>query len=192
MILFNINAKFSNFLLSQFSEELVQRVILDPRAVGPMNSVGRPWTLSWRLWSSAVAMVALLDFGDGKKQVFRWSGDLVVFLFVRGVWSFFGVILLLLLLFPFPADSLLSGSLPDCSAKVTESTSISSSRTSWSTAFSTSWILASFLAVAVGFFPGSFVVVFWAISSQGPSLEGLPLFLGISPFYGEFFWFVLF
>ena len=80
-----------------------------------------------------------------------------------GVWSFFGVILLLLLLFPFPADSLLSGSLPDCSAKVTEST-----------AFSTSWILASFLAVAVGFFPGSFVVVFWAISCPGPSLEGPP------------------
>ena len=71
MVLFDINAEFSNFLLSQFSEELVQRVILDPRAVGPMNSVGRPWTLSWRLWSSAVAMVALLDFGDGKKQVFR-------------------------------------------------------------------------------------------------------------------------
>ena len=180
MVLFDINAEFSNFLLSQFSEELVQRVILDPRAVGPMNSVGRPWTLSWRLWSSAVAMVALLDFGDGKKQVFRWSGDLVVFLFVLGVWSFFGVILLLLLLFPFPADSLLSGSLPDCSAKVTEST-----------AFSTSWILASFLAV--GFLSGSFVVVFWAISCPGPSLEGPPpLFLGISPFYGEFFWFVLF
>ena len=92
----------------------------------------------------------------------------------------------MLLLFPFPADSLLSGSLPDCSAKVTEST-----------AFSTSWILASFLAVAVGFFPGSFVVVFWAISCPGPSLEGPPpsswvFLLFTVSFFDSFYSFILF
>ena len=41
MVLFDINAEFSNFLLSQFSEELIKRVILDPTGCGPHELSGK-------------------------------------------------------------------------------------------------------------------------------------------------------
>ena len=153
-----------------------------PPAMGPMYSLGRPWTFSWQLWSSAAAIVAFLDFGGGKKQTSRWSGDLVVCLLFRVVRSLIGV--LLLLLFPFPASSLLSGSF---SAKVTESTSTSSSRTSWST-FSTSWFISTFSVVVLGFLSGSFVVGVRAVSCPGPSPEEPLPFIG----YYSLFWWTLF